>query len=264
MRTPFLAIFRLCFLEGMQYRAAAVSGALTQLAFGMLYIWLYRAFYASSSAPMPMSLLETVTYLWLVQALLLLVPWRGDPVITDSILTGAVARELLRPCGIYGLWFARVLGHRLAAISLRALPVLGVAWLLFPLRMPHHPLTIVLFAAALVGALLLCASLVNALHVCLFGMVSAEGLQVVFLALTSALSGQLIPLALLPDAVRPLVLALPFAGLLDTPLSIFLERLSPVEAGLRLAHQLLWAGILMWTARSVLARQLHRLVIAGG
>jgi ABC-2 type transport system permease protein len=263
---PWLAMLRLCFLEGLQYRYAAIAGIATQVAFGLLFVFLYKALYASShaSTTMPLNWSETLSYLWLVQAFLAIVPWRGDPLIAETIMSGAVGSELLRPCSLYSLWFARCLGTTAAAVALRCLPIFLLAPCLFPLRMPSAGMTWLLFATSLFLAFLLSAALKNLLHVGLFWTVSAEGLPILFMAISSALSGQLVPLALLPDSIATTVRYLPFAGLLDTPISIFIEKQSGIDAFLRMGMQAFWIISLMVLSNWRLKTQLQRLSIAGG
>ena len=61
------------FISGLQYRSAAWAGIATQFFFGFVYIMVYIAFYESGGKDIPMTLSETITYLWLNQALLALV-----------------------------------------------------------------------------------------------------------------------------------------------------------------------------------------------
>ena len=51
----YLSFFRMRFLMGVQYRAAAAAGVTTQFAWGCLEILVYRAFYQDNAAAFPMS-----------------------------------------------------------------------------------------------------------------------------------------------------------------------------------------------------------------
>ena len=56
----YLSYFKLKFITGLQYRAAALAGMSTQLFFGFMYISIYIAFYESGSSNLPMHLNELV------------------------------------------------------------------------------------------------------------------------------------------------------------------------------------------------------------
>ena len=61
---PYLTVFRLRALQETQYRAAALGGLVTQVFFGLVYIFLYTVLYAGSD---PQALADTITYVWIQQ-----------------------------------------------------------------------------------------------------------------------------------------------------------------------------------------------------
>ena len=125
---PYLAIISARFKTFLQYRAAAIAGAGTQLFWGFIKVMVFVAFFASTSTPQPMTFAEVVVYIWLGQALLALLPWNVDAEIADQIRTGGVAYELLRPLDLYSYWFAKTIAFRAAPTMLRLLPVLGFTY----------------------------------------------------------------------------------------------------------------------------------------
>ena len=143
----------------LQYRAAALAGLTTQLFFGFVIVMVYEAFYASASAPMPMTLREVTTYTWLGQAMLGLMPWYIDPEIRERIRTGGVAYELLRPADLYNMWFIRSAARRAAPTLLRALPIFAVAGLFLGLEPPPSAAAGLAWAGATFCALLLSSAI---------------------------------------------------------------------------------------------------------
>jgi ABC-2 type transport system permease protein len=110
--------------EAAQYRAAAVAGVFTQVVFGFIIFMTLDAFSAGHPEQSPMSRVQLVSYVWLGQAFLALLPWTLDRDVVEMVRTGTIAYELLRPLDLYNFWFCRALGFRLAATSLRAVPLL--------------------------------------------------------------------------------------------------------------------------------------------
>ena len=129
---PYLAILVVRFQMLMQYRAAAIAGLGTQIWFGAIMVMVMAAFFASSDAEMPLTLPQTITYLWLGQALLALLPWNTDPDIQEMVKSGNVAYEQLRPLDTYWLWYARSMATRTAPPTLRALPLILFAGIILP------------------------------------------------------------------------------------------------------------------------------------
>ena len=94
---PYRALLSARFRTMLQYRAAAVAGAGTQFFWGFIRIMILMAFYRSSSASPPMDLEDVISYIWLGQAFLALLPWTHDRDLEGLIRDGGVAYELLRP-----------------------------------------------------------------------------------------------------------------------------------------------------------------------
>ena len=70
MMRKYLSFFRLRFVMGLQYRAAALAGIVTQFAWGFLEILAFKAFYESDAAAFPMELSAMSSYIWMQQAFL--------------------------------------------------------------------------------------------------------------------------------------------------------------------------------------------------
>ena len=112
--TPYFAIVRMRFISLLQYRTAAAAGMGTQLFWGLIRMMIFEAFYASSTHSQPLSRQQMVTYIWLGQALLGLLPWSIDLELRDRIRSGGVVYDLLRPIDLYSHWYCRALAARTA------------------------------------------------------------------------------------------------------------------------------------------------------
>src|SRR5258708_10717295 len=130
---PYLAAFRARFQLMLQYRAAALAGFATQCWWGAIRIMVFAAFYSVHAAAAPISLADAVTYVWLGQALLALLPWVADPEIGQAVRTGGVGYDRLRPLDAYGYWYVRTLGWMLARALPRAVLMILAAGIVLPL-----------------------------------------------------------------------------------------------------------------------------------
>ncbi|RZI63692.1 MAG: ABC transporter permease, partial [Variovorax sp.] len=103
---PYRAALSSRFLQMLQYRSAAIAGFVTQCWWGGLKVMVLAAFYRSAggSAGASLSLGDAVTYVWLAQGLLALLPWMGDPEVAQAVRTGSVVYDRLRPVDHYTLW----------------------------------------------------------------------------------------------------------------------------------------------------------------
>ncbi|MGB4658505.1 MAG: hypothetical protein WBI07_04945, partial [Mobilitalea sp.] len=66
----YYSYFRMRFIAGLQYRAAALAGIATQFAWGFLTILMYKAFYEVNPEAFPMKFEALSSYIWLQQAFL--------------------------------------------------------------------------------------------------------------------------------------------------------------------------------------------------
>lgn len=269
---PYLAMFDSRAREELQYRSAALAGLFTQVVFGFILLMVLQAFYASSTAPLPLSPVETAVYIWLGQALLGLMPWNVDPHARDAIRAGDVVHELLRPVAIYHLWFARALAWRTVRTTLRFVPMVGLTMVGFPLLgldehampLPASLTAMVLFAIAVGLSALLSTAVTLLMQVMMIWTVSVDGVLRMIPAIVIFLSGTLVPLPLFPDWAQPLMRWQPMRGLVDTPSRIYCGHLEGVEAWIALGWSTAWLIGLVIVGQRAMAASLRRMTVAGG
>src|SRR5262249_23028443 len=78
------------------------------------------------------------------------------------------------------------------------------------------------------------------------------------------LAGLLIPLNFLPEGPRGVLQALPFAGLLQIPVDVFLGKRQGLDLVGALAFQAGWAAAFRWRGGLLLAVAVRKLVVQGG
>lgn len=261
---PYIAILSARMRTLLQYRAAALAGLVTQLFWGGIRVMVFTAFYQSSTAAQPMSLPNTISYLWLIQALLLLLPFRLDPELRAMMRDGSIAYELARPTDLYWLWYARAIAQRFAPALLRAVPLLLIAWAFLGLRLPPSPGAALAFVVSLAGAVLLSAAISTLMTITMLWTISGEGLWRLLSILTMFLSGSYVPLPLFPEWAQPFLAAQPFRGVMDTPFRFYVGHIPTHGLLAGLAHQLVWTAAFVLIGRLVLARGVSRLVVQGG
>jgi ABC-2 type transport system permease protein len=269
---PYRAIFRARFLMMLQYRAAAIAGLATQFWFGAIMAMALSAFYASGHGAPPITLPQSISYIWLGQAFLGLLPWNVDPEIAAMMRSGNVAYERLRPVDIYCYWFARALAWRTAATLLRAVPLLVATLMLFPLlalgdwslRPPPSFAALALFVLSMVAVLFMSSAITTLLNISVVWTVSGQGMNAITNSLVVILSGMVIPLPLFPDWARVFLFIQPLAGLVDIPYRIYFGDLSGAAALGGVALQILWTLIFLGLGRMLIARTMMRVQVQGG
>lgn len=269
----YRAIFVSRFLQVLQYRAAALAGFGTQCWWGGIKVMVLAAFFSQASDAAPaMTLAQAITYTWVAQGLLALLPWSGDPEVALAVRTGAVAYDRLRPVDAYALWFARSAGWTAARVLPRVALMAGFAAVLLPLagfhawawQPPAGPVAALAFALSALLALALSTALVMLLNIAAAAALDARGINALAAPLVVLLSGNLLPLTLLPDGWQQAVLLQPLAGLLDIPMRLYMAQATGTQAAALLALQLFWALALVALGRVLMARTMRKLEIQGG
>ena len=256
----------------LQYRAAALAGFVTQFFWGAIKIMVLAAFFAASTAAQPMTFSQVVAYVWLGQALLGLLPWNVDPEIQEKFNDGGVAYELLRPLNLYWFWFARTLAFRTATTTLRAIPMLIVAWWVLPwiglaewqLRPPPSVLNACAFAASIAATVVLATAVTMLLHISLYWTISGRGAAAAASGIVPVFSGLTIPLPLFPDWSQTFLYWQPLRGLADTPFRIYSGNISASAAPFEILLQLFWSVVLIAVGHWLLTRAQRSLVVQGG
>lgn len=267
----YWATFRARFRVLIQYRAAALAGFLTQFFWALLKIMVLEAFFASGVSRVPMSFREVVSYVWVGQAMLAMLPWTTDPDVSEMVKRGGVTYELLRPVDVYASWYARALALRTAPTVLRAIPILACASLVVPilnpdwgLAPPPSALAFCAWVSSSLGALLLACAITSFMHAMLPAMTAGDGIIRFVPSFVLLCSGMVVPLPLFPDWLQTVLNVLPFRWLVDMPLRVYSGHVSTAAAFAGCAYQLLWTALFVVAGRWLLGRGLSRNEFAGG
>lgn len=264
----YLTFFRMRLVAGLQYRAAALAGMSTQLAWGTMEVLLYRAFWLQSPEKFPMSMEQLSSYIWLQQAFLaFFAMWSWEPELLRSVKDGSVAYELTRPTDLYGMWMARSLALRLSRGALRCLPIVLVGAIIpapYGLRLPTDCLTFLLFLVSTALMLLVVCAATMMLYSLTFYLTDPNGLTTLTIALADILSGSIIPLPFMPAGLRRVAELSPFGSMQNVPLRIYSGSISLADAPAAMALQLFWVVALVSLGKVLMDRGLRKTVIAGG
>ena len=264
----YLSYFKLKFITGLQYRAAALAGMATQLFFGFVYISVYVAFYETGNGTVPMPLKQLVSFLWLNQAFFALVyMWYKDKDILTMIKNGNVAYELCRPQDLYWMWFSKIFGERLSNVILRFLPVIFIACILpypYHLDLSISLIRLLIFLGSLILSSILMVSLVLLYHViCLFTL-DEKGIVNIFMIISDVLSGLVLPIPFFPNWLQNISNILPFRYVSDFPFRLYVGNISIKEGLIGLIVQIIWIIILILIGRLITKKALKKAVIQGG
>lgn len=260
----YLSTFLLRLKLETQYRAAAIGGIICQMFFGLILIYLYRTVQLPTQSSETIA--ATATYVWFQQACFRMLV-SNDGELTQSILKGDIACQLVRPVDQYWYWFARSLAQKVMGCALRALPMLFFALLLprgvglaLPKSFAHLVLCLVSLALGFVVVSAV-ATISNGIIIRTLdnrGVTAALNLIMIFLA------GNIIPLSMFPNSWQRMNALNPFAQIIDTPIKLYTGEYLLREIPGQMLIQCLWIIALVALGRYIWTRNLKRVIVQGG
>lgn len=265
MLAKYLWLARITAQEGLAHRVhylLAPGAAVLQVSL-LYYFW--SAVYASSESVPELTLAQLVTYVCVGQAVNASYVFGAERDIADKIVWGDVSLDLLKPLEFQTarLWEA------IGATAVRGLPITAsvlVFSVVFLHVSPPEDLLVGGVFLVSVGLSFLTNFGINfSVQMLAFYMAgNVWGLTAGKRAVMDFFSGALVPLALLPGPLHALALALPFKGIIDTPLSIYIGEVSRNEMPGVLGQQIAWILVLLLAGRVFWAFTSKRVTIHGG
>lgn len=262
--TAYISLVRVRFTALLQYRSAAIAGMSTQLFWGLIRMMIFEAFYALNTKQQPLTRAQMITYVWLGQALLGLLPWGIDSKLKDKIRSGGVVYDLLRPLDLYFHWYCRAIAARTAPTLLRSIPLFIIAGMFFGLKAPDGGGAAIGWFGLTLLALLLNCAFMNIVTISMLWTVSGEGINRLAPPIVYALSGMMIPLQFYQARMQPLLHFLPFRDMVDVPFRVYIGTIPFASIAPYALQSLVWTIVLIACGRLLLLKGIRNLVAQGG
>lgn len=227
----------------------------------LVYFW--RAIYNDAETISGLGLHQTLTYILLA---FIFMPLTANDLVWEfgsNLREGTIAHHLLRPINFQGMNYAQSLGILVTRLLLQ-LPMVVAAVLLFGLRFPTDLVTWLAFLiSALLGFTVM--FFFNWFLACFtFYTTEIWGLGVLIEGMNFFLSGALVPLVMMPEGVRNVVLSIPFAQALAVPVGL-LTGITPLSDAPRVwLIQIAWI-LGMWLLSTLFFRvAVRKITVQGG
>jgi ABC-2 type transport system permease protein len=247
------------------YRTATLAGAFTNTFFGVVKLLILLAAAAAAGGSVAgYDRAALSTYAWLAQGMIAVIMVFPRPDQAERVRSGQIAIDLGRPVHPVVAWLAEDVGRAGQACLIRFLAPLAFGGLVFGLRVPQRPETVVLFAVSVALAVVVSFAARLLVNLTAFWLYDVRGLLTLFMVGASVLSGLVVPVAFFPGWLRTLAYCTPFPAMLQTPVDVAVERADRAGLLLAVGVQAGWAAGLLALAVLVLHRGTRRLVVQGG
>src|SRR5262249_23918222 len=254
----YYKIFRASLVERMAYRGDFLVGTLLRFLPMVTTILLWQAVYQGSGKSQlnGFRYREMIAYLLLTHISRMFSSMPGLAAgIARDIREGTLKRYLIQPVDLIGYLVSYRIAHKVAYIATSALPY---AILFFICRsffdgLPG-PTTLAAYAVSLVLSFLIGFFFEASVGMVGFWFLEVTSLLYIVMTLNFFISGQMLPLDLLPQPWDGLLKALPFQYMAYFPAVVFLGKVKGAELAWHLLGELAWAVTFI-----LLARGLYRL-----
>ena len=245
------------------YPWATVAGVFTNTIFGFIQAYILLAVYRHRSDVGGYDVGDTLTYVWLAQALIMTVYIFGWQELALRIRDGSIATDLSRPLDPLRYWLAYDIGRAPYHFIFRGFLPFALGAVVFRLHYPS-PGDTAAFLVSVALAVVVSLGYRFLYNSAAFWMVDIRGVMIVALTLSLFLSGMVIPLAFFPTWLGGVAHALPFAAVMQTPIDIWLGKHHGADLAGTLALQLVWGIVFLGLGRLALRSGAKKLVIQGG
>jgi ABC-2 type transport system permease protein len=260
----YAEVARAAFRRQLIYRWANVAGLLANIFFGIIFSSLIIALFRTRTTVASLDVRATLSYTWIVQAMMMVVMTFGWYELMQTIRSGEVVADLSKPLDLSWYWFSRELGRAAYYLVFRGIPTYLVGALLFRLWVPATWQTWLEFVAILAPATMLGVVFRYLYNIVAFWIIEARSAAIMATLAASFFGGSYIPVPFFPDWLRTLDAWLPFDGMLNLPAQAFLGRLPAPTLVVGIAGQVSWLVVLIVLARALTAQAFRRVVSQGG
>jgi ABC-2 type transport system permease protein len=222
------------------------------------------ALYAGQPEVNGLPLSGALNYVGLTQAMIAFLTLFGSMDLMNTIYTGAIGADLLRPVSFYIYWLGRDFGRSLVNLLGRGVLFMLLFGLFFPVVVPSHLEQWLYLVISLLLAWLVSFSWRFLINLAAFWTPDARGILRIAFTASQFLSGFIMPLRLLPDWFSNLVQFTPFPSMVNTSVEIYLGTLAGNAMWQALWLQFVWFLILAGLSQLAYQAGIRRLVIQGG
>ena len=256
---------RIGFVNILAFRLRYYTGIITYLINVTVYYFIWRAVFASATGSIAgFSLPQILTYVsvgWILRSFY----WNTiDQEMAYEVIEGKIAMDLIKPVSVQWMWLARAMGESAFRLILLTAPTAIVVTLLFPVLPPASTLNFALFFVAAVGSFFIMGALNFIIGTCAIPLTSILALIRAKFRLIELLSGLLIPLSFFPRSLQIISAWLPFEHIANTPLQIYLGRLSLTQTLRLLTIEYFWVAALIFLGHLWWTRATRKITIHGG
>lgn len=255
----------LCSMQNtIAYRLSFILSFLGNFVTLIAMFFLWQAIYTGQTELAGFSWEQMKAYLLVTFFVNAMLSYYSESRITDKVLDGTVAMDLLKPLDFQKARLAESLGSCVLEGLLSVVLISVLAFAAFGIALPNDGMTIFLFMISMLSSIFVKFGIIYCTALICFYTTSGLGVIWARMAVTNLLSGALVPLAFFPEWLHGLAMVLPFQGIVNTPTTIFLGMHSTEQALGLIALQWFWIIALWLLGKWMWSWAVRQITIHGG
>lgn len=229
----YFSVFKTSWQAECTYRLNFILWRVRNIFRLLMTYYLWQAAFITGSLVLGYTQAEITSYIFLVlvvQATVLSAPSAEN--IGSEISDGSLSNYLVKPIDYRLYWFTRDLASKVLNITFSLIEVGSLFLILRPeIAMNTSPQTIILtIAACIVSIIMLFFLRTTAIFISFWVPEFTWGISFLILVMIETLAGGIFPLDVLPQAARNILNFTPFPYLIYNPISIFLGKVTDLQA----------------------------------
>lgn len=238
------ALIRVTFMTKISYIRAFWFNIFGTAISILIYYFLWKYVFSTTDNLNGFALTEMTTYIILSRVLSSQFSGGIDKEFSEWVYKGNIAVELLRPVSlIFSLWSKRI-GEFFFFILFKGVPVAVVGMILLKGTIPSGITEFVLFSVSVLISIVILFWIEVMVGMLSFFTLNSYGVSSAKSALLSILSGGVVPIFLFPESLAEFLNYLPFAGMVSTPVNIYLGKYGLNQTIELIGVQIIWAFVL--------------------
>lgn len=259
----YLEFAKKSFQNNITYRADYIAGVINAIVMIFVNIYIWKAIYEEEAVVDGVQFKILITYV-VLSFLLQCVYSMDEYHIEYKVRTGAIGLDLLKPINFCTYVFSYNMGILVFRLVMQLIPALIVSIILFSMLPPFSLVMFGFFLLSMILGYLVLYNLNFIIWVSSFWFYWTFSLVTIKDAAVMILSGALLPLWFMPQALVEFINLTPFASIYYIPLTIYLGQVPMDEIAVVLVKQVVWALALFIIGKLLWRTALKKLVVQGG
>ena len=254
------------FMIMLAHRVRYVVGVLNYIVYVAVNYYLWQALYAAdpNGVKAGYTLAQMQTYVsvnWIMRSAYFS---NSDNILAARINTGQITSDLLRPTSLLLQFYGSALGEVVFRAAFMAAPVLVLALFIFNIQLPASLLhgALFIYSGFLAFHLFFAVNFLTGL--CAVYTEKLQGFLWAKFMLLQFMSGLLLPFPFFPEPLKTIFEWLPFGGMAQVPLDIYLGRIETKNLAFQLGLQTVWTIVLILACDWMWNHVRRRLSVLGG